>query len=147
MLALGSAVPGRGVEVADAGRPRCFDGRGRLRLADRDADVAERGRAEAELRDAERGAPDLAPGECVEGLEGGADDYLPKPFKFKELLARVRALLRRRRPVDDAVLFAGDLVLNHATREVVRAGRQVSLTPREFDLLQLLLSRPRQVFT
>jgi DNA-binding response OmpR family regulator len=83
----------------------------------------------------------------VEGLESGADDYLPKPFKFKELLARARALLRRRQAVGERVMAAGPLRLNRDTREVAVDGQAVALTPREFDLLELLLSRPRQVFT
>jgi two-component system response regulator MprA len=81
----------------------------------------------------------------VAGLESGADDYLVKPFDFEELLARIRALLRRNQPAEAEVLRYSDLTLNTATREVTRAGRDISLTPQEFDLLVLFLRNPRQV--
>ena len=82
----------------------------------------------------------------VEGLDSGADDYLPKPFKFKELLARVRALLRRRHVTVQRVVQVADVRLNRDTREVTRGDRPVELTPKEFDILELLISHPRQVF-
>jgi DNA-binding response OmpR family regulator len=85
--------------------------------------------------------------ERVEGLEAGADDYLPKPFKFKELLARVRAVLRRRTTLAERILRSGDLLLNRDTREVFLDGRPVALTPREFELLEVFLLHPRQVMT
>lgn len=85
--------------------------------------------------------------ERVEGLEAGADDYLPKPFKFKELLARVRAVLRRRTTLAERVLRSGDLLLNRDTREVFLDGRPITLTPREFELLEVFLLHPRQVMT
>ncbi|MCC7103682.1 MAG: response regulator transcription factor [Chloroflexi bacterium] len=85
--------------------------------------------------------------ERVEGLEAGADDYLPKPFKFKELLARIRAVLRRRIGPVERVLTYGELTLNRDTREVFQAGRPVNLTPREFDLLEVFILHPRQVMT
>jgi two-component system response regulator MprA len=84
----------------------------------------------------------------VAGLDAGADDYLVKPFAYEELLARVRALLRRRpqaRP-DDALSHA-DVVLEPLTREVRRGGRALDLTPLEFDLLRHFLSYPRQVLS
>ena len=84
--------------------------------------------------------------ERIAGLDAGADDYLPKPFRFPELLARIRAVLRRRDIVVHRVLRAGDVSLDRGTREVTRAGRPVELTPREFDLLELFLAHPRQVF-
>jgi DNA-binding response OmpR family regulator len=83
----------------------------------------------------------------IEGFDAGADDYLPKPFTFKELLARVRAVLRRRGIVLGRMLTVGDLSLDRETREVSRAGRAVELTPREFELLELLLGHPRQVLS
>jgi DNA-binding response OmpR family regulator len=85
--------------------------------------------------------------ERVEGLEAGADDYLPKPFKFKEVLARVRAVLRRRTSAVERILKFGDLGLNRDTREVFLAGRPVYLTPRELDLLEVFMLHPRQVMT
>jgi DNA-binding response OmpR family regulator len=85
--------------------------------------------------------------ERIAGLDAGADDYLPKPFRFQELLARIRAVLRRRDIVLHRVLHAGDVTLDRGTREVTRAGRPIELTPREFDLLELLLTHPRQVFS
>jgi DNA-binding response OmpR family regulator len=75
----------------------------------------------------------------VAGLNSGADDYLTKPFAFDELVARVRALLRRSPQALPVTLTAGDLTLDTATREVVRAGQRVSLTATEFGLLEYLL--------
>jgi len=85
----------------------------------------------------------------VEGLDVGADDYLVKPFDLAELLARLRALLRRRNLTDgdDAVLRFEDVSLNRSTREVRRGDRAVELTKIEFDLLELFLQHPRQVLT
>ena len=85
----------------------------------------------------------------VEGLDVGADDYLVKPFDLAELLARLRALLRRHNvsDVDGTVLRFEDLTLNPATREVHRGTRLIELTKIEFDLLELFLRHPRQVLT
>lgn len=81
----------------------------------------------------------------IEGLDAGADDYLPKPFERSELAARVRALLRRRPPRGSAWLVAGDLRLNPDTREVTRGERHVELTNREFELLEYLMRNERIV--
>lgn len=83
----------------------------------------------------------------VMGLDSGADDYLIKPFTFRELLARVGAILRRKGVNLQQALRVGDLVLDRQTRRVTRGGRPVELTPREFDMLELFLSHPRQVFS
>jgi len=83
----------------------------------------------------------------VKGLDAGADDYLTKPFAFEELLARVRALLRRTRPATETVFRFADLTLNVGTREVARGNRKVDLTTKEFDLLHLFMRNPRQVMT
>jgi two-component system, OmpR family, response regulator MprA len=83
----------------------------------------------------------------VVGLDSGADDYLAKPFAYDELLARVRALLRRRLPVEEHALRYADLTLDPGTREVRRAGRAIQLTTLEFDLLRHLLKHPRQVLS
>ncbi len=89
-------------------------------------------------------------GDRVEGLDAGADDYLTKPFALDELLARLRALLRRVHTpgpdgVDDEVLTFSDLSLNLATREVRRGDRSMELTRTEFTLLEMFLHRPRRV--
>jgi two-component system, OmpR family, response regulator MprA len=81
----------------------------------------------------------------VEGLDSGADDYLVKPFELTELMARARALLRRRPPRGSAQLTVGDLRLNPDTREVVRGDRQLELTAREFELLEYLMRNERLV--
>ncbi len=81
----------------------------------------------------------------VEGLDSGADDYLVKPFERQELLARLRALLRRRPPRGQAALAVGDLTLNPDTHEVHRAGRTLELTQREFELLEYLMRNERIV--
>jgi two-component system response regulator MprA len=87
-----------------------------------------------------------AVGERVEGLDAGADDYLTKPFALAELLARIRALLRRSDAAgDDGVLRFADLALDPATREVLRGERPIELTRTEFNLLELFLRNPRQV--
>jgi len=81
----------------------------------------------------------------VEGLDSGADDYLVKPFERAELLARVRALLRRRPPRGSAFVVAGELRLNPGTREVYRGERALDLTAREFELLEHLMRNERLV--
>ena len=83
----------------------------------------------------------------VLGLESGADDYLVKPFAFKELVARLRAILRRKGINMQQVLRAGDVALDRQSRRVSRGGTIVELTQREFDMMELFLSHPRQVFT
>ncbi|HEY2216462.1 MAG TPA: response regulator transcription factor [Solirubrobacteraceae bacterium] len=83
----------------------------------------------------------------VEGLDSGADDYLVKPFERQELLARMRALLRRRPPRGSAPLRVGDLSLNVDTHEVERADRTVELTQREFELLEYLMRNERIVIS
>jgi DNA-binding response OmpR family regulator len=83
----------------------------------------------------------------VEGLDAGADDYLVKPFERQELLARMRALLRRRPPRGSAPLRVGDLSLNTDTHEVLRAERPIDLTQREFELLEYLMRNERIVIS
>ena len=81
----------------------------------------------------------------IKGLEVGADDYLVKPFDFGELLARIRAVMRRRNPATGPSLQVRDVTLDEGTREVRRDGRQIELSTREFDLLRLLMMHPNQV--
>lgn len=81
----------------------------------------------------------------IKGLDGGADDYLTKPFSFEELLARIRALTRRPQNSLDAVLTIGGLSLNTVTFEVKRAGKPINLSGKEFSLLEFLLRHPRQI--
>jgi DNA-binding response OmpR family regulator len=86
-------------------------------------------------------------GDRVAGLDAGADDYVVKPFSVEELLARVRAHLRRTHEEDPDLLVFSDLSLNRRTREVFRGERAIELTAKEYDLLEYLISHPRQVLT
>lgn len=83
----------------------------------------------------------------VEGLDAGADDYLIKPFSIEELLARVRASLRRNQEDNTDLLQFSDLTLNRSTREVYRQSRLIELTAKEFELLEYLITHPKQVLT
>jgi two-component system response regulator MprA len=83
----------------------------------------------------------------IAGLDSGADDYLVKPFDFDELLARIRALMRRMQPLGEGLLTCADLRLDTRTREAYRGERRIDLTTREFELLLLFLRHPRQVLT
>ena len=83
----------------------------------------------------------------VTGLDTGADDYLAKPFEFEELLARIRALLRRELAAKSAVVQVEDLVVDTAKRRVERGGRPIHLTPREYDLLVALAMRSSRILT
>ena len=83
----------------------------------------------------------------VTGLDAGADDYIIKPFSIEELLARIRANLRRNQEEDSSVLQFSDLRLDRSSREVYRNNRLIELTAKEFDLLEYLISHPRQVLT
>ncbi|MEM9273942.1 MAG: response regulator transcription factor [Cyanobacteria bacterium P01_F01_bin.143] len=83
----------------------------------------------------------------VAGLDAGADDYIIKPFSIEELLARIRANLRRNQEEDSSALQFADLRLDRSSREVHRNNRLIELTAKEFDLLEYLISHPRQVLT
>ncbi len=83
----------------------------------------------------------------VQGLDSGVDDYMVKPFEIEELNARIRALLRRTKPERAVVLSFNDLELDTSTRLAHRSGRTISLTAKEYDLLELFLRHPRQVLT
>ena len=86
-------------------------------------------------------------GDRVEGLDAGADDYLTKPFDFVELLARVRALVRRGAVERPAVIRVGELLLDPSTHDVSRAGEPIDLTTKEFALLELFMRHPDEVLT
>jgi len=85
--------------------------------------------------------------ERLEGLNLGADDYLTKPFHIEELIARIHAVTRRAAGQSQSLLSAADLTMNLLTREVIRAGRRIELTPREFSLLEHLMRSPGRVLT
>lgn len=83
----------------------------------------------------------------ITGLESGGDDYLTKPFEFKELLARVRALHRRKKglEVEDVIIVVGDMIVNTHNKTVFRSGKKIELTPKEFKLLEYLAQKKGQV--
>jgi len=93
------------------------------------------------------GDPDSDAVDCVRALESGCDDFVPRPFAYEELLARIRAVLRRTAPPEHEVLRAGAIEVDRATRRVRVAGRPVALAGKEFELLAKLIGDPERVFT
>jgi DNA-binding response OmpR family regulator len=93
------------------------------------------------------GDPDSDSVDCVRALESGCDDFVPRPFAYEELLARIRAVLRRAAPPEHEVLRAGPIEIDRATRRVRVAGRPVALAGKEFELLLKLIGDPERVFT
>ncbi len=85
--------------------------------------------------------------DIVSGLDGGSDDYLTKPFSFAELVARVRALLRRKAREKTDILTVGDLSLSTSTHRVKRGGREIELTPKEYALLEYFMRNPNRILT
>jgi two-component system response regulator MprA len=83
----------------------------------------------------------------IQGLDMGADDYMVKPFNLDELLARIRALLRRAQPIRPQILHFADMALDTGTRQATRADRVIALTAKEYELLELFMRQPRQVLT
>jgi two-component system response regulator MprA len=83
----------------------------------------------------------------IQGLDMGADDYMVKPFNLDELLARIRALLRRAQPLSPQILHFADMALDTGTRQATRAERVIALTAKEYELLELFMRHPRQVLT
>lgn len=83
----------------------------------------------------------------VAGLDAGADDYLVKPFDFEELMARIRAMIRRGGERASSVMTSGDLVLDSAARQVTRGGKEITLTAREFDILEYLMQNEGRVLS
>jgi len=83
----------------------------------------------------------------VSGLDSGADDYLTKPFSFEELLARIRALLRRLSDIKASTIEIDDLIINMATHEVMRGGKQISLSPKEYSLLEYMALNKNKVLS
>jgi len=83
----------------------------------------------------------------IQGLDVGADDYLVKPFDFSELLARIRALLRRRKTTEQTKLKVGDLVLDPASHQVKRSGKMIRLNPKEYSLLDYLMRYPDRILS
>jgi DNA-binding response OmpR family regulator len=93
------------------------------------------------------GDPDSDSVDCVRALEGGCDDFVPRPFAYEELLARIRAVLRRTAPPRREVLRAGAIEVDRVTRRVRVAGHPVALAGKEFELLTTLIGEPERVFT
>ncbi len=93
------------------------------------------------------GDPDSDSVDCVRALEGGCDDFVPRPFDYEELLARIRAVLRRTAPPEREVLRAGTIEVDRTTRRVTVAGGPVPLAGKEFELLLALIADPDRVFT
>jgi DNA-binding response OmpR family regulator len=93
------------------------------------------------------GDPDSDSVDCVRALERGCDDFVPRPFAYEELLARIRAVLRRAAPPEHEVVRAGPIEVDRATRRITLSGRRVALAGKEYELLLKLMTDPQRVFT
>ncbi len=156
VVARGLTQAGYEVEIAAEGRAgleRAENGRYSLILLDVMLPELDGWQVCARLREQQITTPILmltardAVSDRVRGLETGADDYLPKPFDFAELLARIQALLRRDRLHKTRLIQVGDLTIDTSLRRVSRAGQAISLTPREYSLLEALAGHEGQTLT